>query len=283
MPAATALRRCGELGGRRCTPWLKTHTSNSVDLLNHLFTQDLSGKDLRAESLQVLSSRVATSASVAESELALAAPAGAKIVEQFQDDVRMKQVVFDLVPAPDEALTSRIAPAVIRGLPKTVIPILDRNSYVLRRRQAAFEIMAYGAVALASTDRFELDSRQGTNPVINNQRVEDTVIQSPAWAFANEIDDHYSAPVRGASPRSPNSMTAGGGNRTSQVRRMSGCDDLISLPQTRNQVDKRPLPERMLIQFQFINEHHGLMHAFSDEADQQQQNVLLAAAQTSKE
>src|SRR6266849_6012994 len=57
-------------------------------------------------------------------------------------------------------------------------------------------------------------------------------------------------------------------------------DYLVLLTQTRNQVDKRPLPERMLVQLQLVDEYHRLMHALGDKADQQKQDVFFATAQT---
>jgi hypothetical protein len=117
----------------------------------------------------------------------------------------LKEIVLNLVPAPNEALPRMVGPGAICNAARTVVPILDRNSHIMRR--AAFEVGANRTVALAPAGRCDLN-RQVLK--LHNKRLDDAPVQSPEESLANEIHRHYWAPRSWASPRCSRSMTAPG-------------------------------------------------------------------------
>jgi hypothetical protein len=57
-------------------------------------------------------------------------------------------------------------------------------------------------------------------------------------------------------------------------------DDLIAIAHFGKHVEQPPLPQRVLIQFHFVNQDDGPVNVLGHEADEQQENHLLAATET---
>jgi len=132
-----ARRRSGTRGA-------ETETSDAVDLLNQFGPRHLSRVVLEPSSCQSLQQPGDVRFGHWKRPGPGPAGRGPKVVEEGQDDTRMEQVVFDLVPSPGEAFSGVIGPCGLSRRQRAVVPILDRNRGVMRR--TILEISANGTL-----------------------------------------------------------------------------------------------------------------------------------------
>src|SRR5436190_892383 len=59
-------------------------------------------------------------------------------------------------------------------------------------------------------------------------------------------------------------------DRIPEISGVRGRNDLVAFADPGDQVQQLALPDRVLVQFQLIDQHDGLVHVFGDHANQEQ-------------